>query len=113
MRVSRMRSARATARAKRSLAGPAPLAIVAAVTLSLSISAQGGTSKALTRSGGVPTFQVDVSWPQKLPNNWVMGVPSWVAVDRRDHVWVLHRPRTAPEPQRANAAPAVIEFDPS
>ena len=42
-----------------------------------------------------------------------MGVPTWVAVDRRDHVWVLHRPRTAPAEQQANAAPAVIEFDPS
>ncbi len=62
---------------------------------------------------GVPQFEVDPSWPPKLPNNWVMGVPTWVAVDRRDHVWVLHRPRTAPAEQRANAAPAVIEFDPS
>jgi hypothetical protein len=42
-----------------------------------------------------------------------MGVPTWVAVDRRDHVWVLHRPRTTAKEDRANAAPAVIEFDPS
>jgi hypothetical protein len=63
--------------------------------------------------GGVPQYEVDPSWPPKLPNNWVMGVPTWVAVDRRDHVWVLHRPRTAPPEQKANAAPAVIEFDAS
>jgi hypothetical protein len=60
---------------------------------------------------GVPQYELDPSWPPKLPNNWVMGVPTWVAVDQRDHVWVLHRPRTAAPEQRANAAPAVIEFD--
>jgi DNA-binding beta-propeller fold protein YncE len=95
----------------KALAGPAPMAIVAAVTLSLSVSAQGGTSKASTRAGGVPTFQVEASWPQKLPNNWVMGVPSWVAVDARDHVWVLHRPRTLSTAEQGRAAPAVLEFD--
>jgi len=61
---------------------------------------------------GVPQYELDPSWPPKLPNNWVIGVPTWVAVDRHDHVWVLHRPRTAAPEQRANAAPAVIEFDP-
>jgi DNA-binding beta-propeller fold protein YncE len=91
--------------------GPALLAMVAAVTLSLSISAQGVTSSASKREGGVPTFQVDASWPPKLPNNWVMGVPSWVAVDGRDHVWVLHRPRTVSTEDTGRAAPAVLEFD--
>jgi hypothetical protein len=62
-------------------------------------------------AAGAPRYEVDPSWPPKLPNDWVMGVPTWVAVDRRDHVWVLHRPRTAPAERRANAAPAVIEFD--
>src|SRR5712671_176754 len=58
----------------------------------------------------VPTFDVDPSWP-KLPNNWVLGEVSAVAVGPRDHVWVLHRPRTVAPDQKANAAPAVIEFD--
>lgn len=63
-------------------------------------------------SGGasVPKFQVDPTWP-KLPNNWILGETSSVAVDRRDHVWVLHRPRTVPAEKRANAAPSVLEFD--
>ena len=73
-----------------------------------------GTARSLAQNSaaGVPRYEVDPSWPPRLPNNWVIGVPTWVAVDRRDHVWVLHRPRTAPAEQRANAAPAVIEFDP-
>ncbi len=71
-----------------------------------------GSVSAQNTAAGVPRYEIDPSWPPRLPNNWIIGVPTWVAVDRRDHVWVLHRPRTAPAEQRANAAPAVIEFDP-
>ena len=58
----------------------------------------------------MPVFAVDPSWPT-LPNNWVLGVVSSVATDRRDHVWILHRPRTVAENLRAQAAPPVLEFD--
>jgi hypothetical protein len=34
-----------------------------------------------------------------------------VRVDEQDHVWVLCRPRSVPEAQRAQAAPPVLEFD--
>lgn len=60
---------------------------------------------------GPPSYEVDPSFPPELPNGWVMGVPTSVAVDSRDHVWILSRPRTVPEDQMANAAPAVMEFD--
>ena len=59
----------------------------------------------------VPTYELDPSFPPALPNDWVMGVPSSVAVDSRDHVWILSRPRTTPEEDVARAAPAVMEFD--
>ena len=58
----------------------------------------------------VPTFQADPSWPA-IPRNWVFGEVSSIAVDSQDHIWVLHRPATVPEAQRANAAPPVLEFD--
>jgi DNA-binding beta-propeller fold protein YncE len=57
-----------------------------------------------------PTFQVDSTWPT-IPNNWVLGEVSSIAVDSRDHIWVLHRPRSIPEAQRSQAAPPVLEFD--
>src|SRR6476620_1230758 len=57
-----------------------------------------------------PTFQVDPAWPT-IPNNWVLGEVSSIAVDSRDHIWVLHRPRSIPEAQRSQAAPPVLEFD--
>lgn len=57
-----------------------------------------------------PTFELDPGWPA-LPNDWITGEVSSVSVDRRDHVWVLHRPLTVPEADRDNAAPPVLEFD--
>jgi hypothetical protein len=41
----------------------------------------------------------------------VLGEVSSFAVDGRDHIWVLHRPRSIPEAKRAQAAPPVLEFD--
>jgi hypothetical protein len=61
-------------------------------------------------AAGVPTFRGDATWPS-LPVNWVLGEVSSIAVDSRDHIWVLHRPRSIPPQQRASAAPPVLEFD--
>ena len=44
----------------------------------------------------VPTFQPDPSWPA-IPNKWVFGEVSSVAVDSKDHIWILQRPATIPE----------------
>ena len=63
-------------------------------------------------------------WPKPLPNNWIVGAVIGVAVDSRDHVWIVHRPGTlAPGEIGATAdpptseccvpAPPVIEFDPA
>jgi hypothetical protein len=59
-----------------------------------------------------PEFRVDPSWPV-VPNGWVLGEVTSVAVDRNDDIWVLHVPQSIPEAQRANAAPPVLQFDAS
>ena len=69
------------------------------------------TAAADTMPAGPPSYEFDPSFPPELPNGWVMGVPTSVSVDSRDHVWVLSRPRTVAEDQMENAAPAVMEFD--
>ena len=43
-----------------------------------------------------PRFKVDPLWPKPLPDNWVIGQIGGIAVDSRDHVWVLQRPRSVP-----------------
>ena len=54
-----------------------------------------------------PAFQVDPAWPS-IPNNWVLGEVSSIAVGPSDHIWVLHRPASIPADRRANAAPASV-----
>jgi len=66
------------------------------------------------RPSGVPTFHVDPNWPKPLPNHWIIGAVVGVSVDRRDHVWIVHRPSTLqPNETRSiwRPAPPVLEFD--
>jgi len=80
------------------------------------IAMAGATALAITTAAAQqpgtrpPVFTVDPAWPS-IPNNWVLGEVTSIATDSRDHIWVLHVPGSIPEPQRANAAPPVLEFD--
>jgi hypothetical protein len=69
-----------------------------------------------------PRFQVDPSWPKTLPNNWIMGQAAGVAVDAQDHIWVIQRPTSLTNDEKAATlnpptskccapAPPVMEFD--
>ena len=42
----------------------------------------------------VPGFVADAGWPQKLPNNWIIGQVGGLYVAPDDHVWIYQRPRT-------------------
>ena len=78
--------------------------------------------KAAARANSVPQYHVEASWPEALPNQWLLGQVSGVAVDARDHVWLVHRPRTLSEDERGATltpprssccfpAPPVLELD--
>src|SRR6266850_2915309 len=86
------------------------LVIVAAVTLALT----GSVTAQRPADGGAPQFQVDPWWPKPLPGNWIIGQASGVAVDRHDHVWVIHRPRSLTEEDRKstrlNSSHLVISY---
>jgi len=45
-------------------------------------------------TGKTPGFVVDPSWPQPLPNNWLLGQIGGLYVDQHDHVWIYNRART-------------------
>ena len=99
------------------LRASATLALGATVSL-IPVSAQRTASP-------VPTFQVDPFWPKPLPNHWILGSVTGVAVDAQDHIWLVHRgmdsltARTeaglATTPPTAESccapAPPVLEFD--
>jgi DNA-binding beta-propeller fold protein YncE len=73
---------------------------------------------AQARHPAPPAFQVDPLWP-KMPSKWILGQVSGVAVDARDHVWIIQRPWSLADDEKAlNAdaaccfpAPPVMEFD--
>src|SRR5687768_5198104 len=85
-------------------------------------------SAALVRAQGQalqgPIFQVDPLWPKPLPNHWLLGSAVGVAVDSRDHVFVINLPtsfnarteigaaQTPPTGDCCFPAPNVLEFDP-
>jgi len=98
------------------------VALIAALGLGQSVVDQTAVAQA---QGGVeaPMFVVDPLWPKPLPNHWVMGMTIGVAVDARDHVFIIHRPGSVSAGEapaaRGNAreccepAPPVLEFDPA
>ena len=92
----------------------------AAVTVAFLAICFGATNAQTTPPKGsmvnrVPVFRVDPAWPKPLPNHWIVGVVVGVAVDGRDHVWIVHRPNSLePNETRSfwHAAPPVLEFAP-
>src|SRR5258705_557724 len=97
---------------------------VSVIVVTLLIAAGiGGILRAQTRSAfQVPKFEVDPFWPKPLPNHWVLGSVTGVAVDREDHIWIVHRGADSlgnnekggilkPPTGCCVPAPPVLEFD--
>ena len=78
-----------------------------------------GTAQAGTDDKDIPRYVNDPSWPKPFPNHWVIGQIGGLAVDSRDHIWVLQRalPYSVDENGArhdlalADRMPAVLEFD--
>ena len=76
------------------------------------------------QSKTAPMFEVDPFWPKPLPNHWILGATIGIAIDSRDHVFIVHRRDTfnerteigaATDPVKADCcipAPNILEFDP-
>lgn len=74
-----------------------------------------------------PKTEVDPFWPRPLPNHWLLGSVTGVAVDSRDHVWVVHRGQASLNARTESTltlatpgaeyccapAPFVLQFDPA
>ena len=58
----------------------------------------------------VPQFEVDRAWPV-VPPAMKIGDASSLAVDSKDRIWLLHRPRSLKPDDAAKAAPPVMVFD--
>jgi DNA-binding beta-propeller fold protein YncE len=109
---------------KRSLYIGAALAILL-VALGVAQSGFKRTTTAQERGGvQAPIFKVDPLWPKPLPNHWVLGSVTGVAVDAQDHIWITHRGADSLGNNEKGAilnpptgccvpAPQVLEFDQS
>src|SRR5215467_10733686 len=50
---------------------------------------QTSTAAPATRAtAAAPNFKVDPMWPKPLPNHWIIGSVTGVAIDSRDHVFI-------------------------
>jgi hypothetical protein len=74
------------------------------------------------KAAQAPRYVVDPFWPKPLPNHWVLGSVTGVAVDSRDHIWITHRGADSLGNNEKGAilnpptgccvpAPQVLEFD--
>lgn len=84
-----------------------------------------GDGDAAQTSAQAPSFEVDPFWPKPLGNEWILGNVIGVAIDERDHVFIVHRASGEGifggfnEIGLANGlsicctpAPPIVEFDP-
>src|SRR5256712_9672766 len=100
----------------------ASVSVIAAFCLGAAPLVAGATQAQTVRA---PRFEVDPFWPKPLPNHWILGSVTGVAIDSRDHVWIVHNGAnsmaqgtemgtgtTPPSAERCcSAAPPVLEFD--
>ena len=92
------------------------IAIVAALTALAA--AERGLERRADARRRAPSFAVDPLWP-RMPGQWVLGQVSGLAVDARDHVWIIQRPWSLADDEKApnadalccHPAPPVMEFD--
>ena len=100
-----------------SLRRQAAIAVIAIASLGVAAY----SSSPVAASSAATRYVVDPYWPKALPNQWQLGAVAGVAVDDRDHVWIIQRPATPAENERAASfkppraaccvpAPSVIEF---
>ena len=119
-------SRRVTRMMRNVLAGAAAVGvIVRGLSSDASLTSAAAPTAAQTAKAACPSLQVDPLWPKPLPNHWLLGSVTGVAVDAQDHIWVVHRgydsltARTeigaATTPPTADEccvpAPPVLEFD--
>ncbi|MEP6835554.1 MAG: hypothetical protein ABJB74_19360, partial [Gemmatimonas sp.] len=79
---------------------------------------------ALSTLPAPPTYVVDKLWPMPLPQHWILGSVTGIAVDKQNNLWVAHRSgslntrteaglmTTPPSAEECCLpAPPVLEFD--
>ena len=74
----------------------AVIAVLALAQFTLQTVARAQENGSANRAG---IYEVDRMWPKPLPNNWVLGYTIGLAVDARDHVFIVHRGQSGQDPK--------------
>ena len=77
----------------------AVIAVLAIAQFTLQTVARAQENGGANRAG---IYEVDRMWPKPLPNNWVLGSTVGLAVDARDHVFIVHRGQATLDPKFAS-----------
>lgn len=96
-----------------------PWAVFAVVIVIAGCQAKSQTE---SKNPSLTNFVVDAGWPKTLPNNWILGQVSGIAVDGDDNIWIVNRPLTLTEREAGAVqdppvstccvpAPSIIQFD--
>lgn len=100
----------------------ASVALVLFVGLSIGQQQLQQSAEAVNNDRMIPHFEVDPFWPQPLPNKWILGRTIGIAVDERDHLFVVHRDQDSMfmnqelgldrgRAECCTAAPPILELD--
>ncbi|HSJ41588.1 MAG TPA: hypothetical protein VK955_11100, partial [Xanthobacteraceae bacterium] len=73
------------------------LAAALTAAIALMVTAVSPSAEQAKPAANAPTFKVDPTWPQEMPNHWIMGAVTGVFVDSKQHVWVTHLPEVLTE----------------
>jgi hypothetical protein len=97
------------------------MALSAGVSIQQAQQAAAPAAAKASPAGSAPVFQYDATWPKRpLPGNGILGAVLSVAVDDKDHVWVMHWPHWIGEGdddgtrgvrECCKPMPPVVEFD--
>jgi hypothetical protein len=98
--------------------------IAAAMAVACAIVWASARDRPAAQNVQVPIFEYDPTFPKPLPETWAIGPIGGLAVDRRDHLYVVQRPGglrtnerfsgaddTPPKADCCIPAPPVLEFD--
>jgi DNA-binding beta-propeller fold protein YncE len=101
------------------------LVFLQASALAAQRGATGAKSAAAGKASQAPLFEVEILWPKPMPNHWLLGSATGVAIDKQDHIFVVNltdsftarteigRSANPPLGECCDPAPNVLEYDPS
>ena len=99
------------------------LVLLQASTLAAQRAATSAKSAPAGKASQAPLFEVEILWPKPMPNHWLLGSATGVAIDKQDHVFVVNltdsftarteigRSATPPLGECCDPSPNVLEYD--